>query len=80
MKKVGVHIELGDYERMLKAQNGCCALCGRHESEFKQDLHMDHDHKTKRVRGLLCANCNRGLGCFQDDPEVLRKATEYVRR
>jgi len=74
-----------EYERLLKEQNGCCAICGRpngHRScngnECK--LAVDHDHKTGTVRGLLCNNCNRGLGRFKDSVKLLEAAICYLQR
>jgi hypothetical protein len=51
-----------------------CAICGK---EMSQPC-RDHDHKTGRPRELLCKNCNLGLGCFDDDPVLLHKASEYI--
>lgn len=51
-----------------------CELCGSKES-----LHFDHNHKTNQFRGLLCNTCNRALGLFKDDPDILMDASEYVR-
>ena len=56
------------YDGMYIAQKGCCVICGRHQSEFKQRLHVDHCHKSGKIRGLLCFNCNCGLGNFKDNP------------
>ena len=53
--------------------NGDCALCGRH-----RELVQDHDHDTGKLRSKLCIACNSGLGMFQDDPEMLIKASEYL--
>lgn len=61
------------YEAMVSAQEGMCALCG--ERPVK---HVDHCHETGRVRGLLCVQCNTGLGKFNDSPELLKKAVEYL--
>ena len=65
---------------MFEAQGGCCRLCGRqHGTDTKASLLcVDHNHTTGQVRGLLCSWCNRGLGFLQDNPELLRKATEYL--
>ena len=68
-----------DYETMLKLQGNACAIC--HKSFIsmpKQDIHVDHDHKTNRVRGILCLYCNRGIGCFFDSPAALRTAAIYL--
>jgi hypothetical protein len=61
---------------MLEAQGSLCLIC---QGEFTASgFHVDHCHSTGRVRGLLCSNCNRGLGMFQDDPNVLRAALSYL--
>lgn len=75
-KKYG--ISLDDYNHMLSAQKECCALCGRHKNDFKRSLHVDHCHTTKKVRGLLCANCNTAIGKFKEDFALLDKAKEYL--
>lgn len=71
-----------DYERMLAIQNGACAICGTDETGSKDKgwFSVDHDHKTGRVRGLLCANCNVGLGNMRDSVEILKKAIQYLER
>jgi DNA-directed RNA polymerase subunit RPC12/RpoP len=53
-----------------------CMICGV-EVEGR-NKHLDHDHKTNKLRGVLCENCNRGLGCFKDDPNLLRMASNYL--
>lgn len=66
------------YDEMLKAQGGVCKIClGPDNGPWKR-LAVDHCHKTGRVRGLLCAKCNKGLGQFEDDPERLKKAITYL--
>lgn len=72
-KKFG--IGLHQYQTILQEQNGVCYLCG--QPDFR-NLAVDHCHKTGRVRRLLCTSCNTGLGKFKDDPELLRKAANYV--
>jgi hypothetical protein len=52
---------------------GLCAICSR-----EGDLDQDHDHGTGERRGFLCANCNRALGLFKDNPEWLRRAARYL--
>ena len=72
-------ITLDEYEALLVEQKERCAICGRHqqENDRKRKLAVDHHHDTKQVRGLLCAKCNKGIGLFSDDPNLLRKAAEY---
>lgn len=66
------------YNQMFLQQEGCCAICGKHQSEFKRALCVDHNHETGEIRGLLCSKCNLGLGNFKDDSEILKKAIMYV--
>lgn len=71
-------ITLAEYNAMLEAQSGSCAICGRTPDEEGKRLCVDHDHETGEVRGLLCNECNAGLGRFHDDPARLRSAANYV--
>lgn len=75
-------ITLRDYEEMLKAQNSLCKICGGTGFKMKEHhdllLVVDHCHKTGVIRGLLCHNCNRGLGLFKDSPEALQAAKDYL--
>jgi hypothetical protein len=64
-----------DYNRMLMAQNGACAICKR---KSDKTLGVDHCHVTGKLRSLLCHKCNAGLGHFDDDPNLLREAAAYV--
>src|SRR5450830_834703 len=57
-------ISLVQYNEMLDKQEYRCAMCDRQVSEFSKALHVDHNHSTGKVRGLLCVNCNSGLGLF----------------
>jgi Recombination endonuclease VII len=68
-----------DYERMLAEQSGGCAICGARAPDG-QSLHVDHCHDTGRVCGLLCFNCNAGLGMFEHDGARLGAAAAYLRR
>lgn len=72
-------IEPEDYDRMLEEQNGGCYVCGKKPTE-KRALHIDHDHNTGKVRGLLCSNHNRGLGLFNDDIRLIVKVLDYLVR
>lgn len=75
-----------DYERILTEQNFRCAICGIHQSETRKAFAVDHDHSccsSKRtcgncIRGLLCFECNIGLGKFKDDKVLLAKALKYL--
>ena len=72
-------ITLADYDAMLAAQSGQCAICSAGEPGGNaKNWHVDHDHSTGRVRGLLCTRCNIGLGYFQDDPARLASALGYL--
>lgn len=66
-----------EYEQKLKAQNGVCAICSR--PPHKRRLNVDHDHKTKQVRGLLCWRCNKGIGWLWDDPQIVLIAATYLK-
>lgn len=71
--KRAYNVTLEEYEKKLKEQNYCCAICNRHQSKFKRKLAIDHDHKTGKVRDLLCAGCNVDVSVVEDRLEVLLK-------
>ncbi len=76
-------ITISEYEELLKQQNNKCAICGTTDPcKSRVNFCVDHDHKKKKdsVRGLLCDDCNRGLGAFDDDPERLVAAAGYLLR
>lgn len=75
--RFGISIE--EYEQLLASQNGCCALCGKLETENKRRLAVDHCHATGKVRKLLCDRCNVLLGHAKDDIEILTKAISYLK-
>jgi len=64
---------------MLIAQNNCCAICSTIEPGFEHFC-VDHDHVTDKVRGLLCHDCNTGIGTFGDNLRNLQRVAEYFRR
>ena len=80
LARYGLTIE--DYDRLMLEQDGCCKICLRQPPKegwkTVTRLHVDHDHETGKVRALLCNNCNRALGYFQDDPDLLEKAYAYL--
>jgi hypothetical protein len=78
-RRLGITVD--DYDDMLRRQNGRCAICGATEPGGNhRRWPIDHDHDTGRVRGLLCAACNNGLGLFRDDVDALLAAVDYLRQ
>lgn len=79
-------IDLSDYMDAYKSQRGMCAICGVHREPFDSvngktnTLVVDHCHSSKRVRGLLCANCNKALGGFKDSTKILASAIKYLKK
>ena len=63
------------YKTLMQVQNGVCAICKKQDYRL---LSVDHDHKTGKIRGLLCQACNYGLGCFEDDSLRLMHAVLYL--
>jgi hypothetical protein len=72
-------LTLEAYAVMYASQNGQCVICSRPFEVAKRKPHVDHDHATGRVRGLLCTRCNAGLGMFGDNVSAMLKAADYVR-
>lgn len=70
-------ITLGDKKRMIEEQNGVCPICLDPLGDFFDSV-VDHDHSTGKVRQILCRQCNAALGSLQDDPDIMRRAAEYV--
>lgn len=66
-----------EFEEKLNNQGRVCAICGT-DNPGKLDFCADHDHETKQKRGILCRKCNTGLGHFNDDPEIIKAAIEYL--
>ena len=77
----GISVE--EYLDLAEKQNFVCSLCGKPNFSMGVNhsgcLVVDHDHKTGKVRGLLCHNCNRALGLLHDDPALIQRASEYVK-
>lgn len=68
-----------DADTLLHKQGGVCPICGT-DNPGKNGWHMDHCHVSGKVRGMLCSNCNRGLGHFKDSNDILYRAIKYLRR
>lgn len=75
MHYYGISIE--QYEEMSERQSHKCALCRR---AYARTLHVDHCHETGDVRGLLCNNCNTGIGLFEESIVLFRAATAYLEK
>lgn len=77
-------LTLEKYEELEKLQNGLCAVCGLSNSQKLYNrsvsLHIDHNHETGKIRGLLCHKCNTALGLANDDPTILRKLVDYLEK
>ena len=71
-------ITVGDYNKLFQQQNGCCTICGRHQSELNKRLAIDHDHDTGKIRSLLCSRCNQGIGLFGENVTILKSAINYL--
>lgn len=72
-------ISEGSVGRLLLTQGSKCAICSSHLDFPSRKTHLDHDHKTGEVRGILCSRCNTGLGKFNDSIETLEKAIRYLK-
>lgn len=71
-RKLGVN-----FWELVERQNNKCGICGEEFTNYS-NVHIDHDHETGLVRGLLCKQHNRGLGFFKDDWELLEKASKWI--
>lgn len=80
--KLKYGITAAEYDELLAAQDSRCAICGLPETNGRHanmKLAVDHCHTTNTIRGLLCSDCNNGLGRFKDDPELLLRAAAYLK-
>jgi hypothetical protein len=68
------------YQVLLESQNFGCKICGATTTnKLRKNLSVDHDHRTGRIRGLLCGKCNPMLGLADDNPVILLKAIQYLK-
>jgi len=70
-------LSVPDFNRLLAQQNGVCAICREPERE-ERSLSVDHDHRTGRVRSLLCSGCNKAIGFLRESPLLARAAATYL--
>lgn len=71
-------ITLKDYENMLEKQDYKCKICKKEQETLKKPLVVDHNHTTGKIRGLLCDNCNVGLGRFNDSVSLCKECVKYL--
>ena len=71
------NLSLEEYNLMFEKQNGCCAICGKHQSNLKMILNVDHNHTTNKIRGLLCTKCNSFIACIDNDFNTLERIINY---
>ncbi len=74
------NISLEDYNKMLKEQDNKCLICHKQFASHRRSIHIDHNHKTGKVRGLLCPRCNPLLGLCNDDISILKEAINYLKK
>lgn len=73
--KANYDITPREVDQRLKDQDNACAIC---QQPFEDKPMVDHDHKSGKVRGLLCHHCNTGIGLMRDDPKLLYRAARYI--
>lgn len=76
--KSDANITFEQFNEMYDKQEGKCRICGRHQTELKRRLSVDHNHTTGKIRGLLCGKCNFMLGYASDDITLLSNAIKYI--
>ena len=77
-RKVKYGLTKAQIEAILETQRNCCGICG--DILLLNNVHVDHDHSTGRVRGLLCLCCNSGMGQLRDSIQILEKAIAYLKK
>ncbi len=73
-------IEIAEWARLFNKQRKRCAICGRCKPSIRKKWFTDHNHKTNKVRGILCGHCNAMLGYAFDRLEILKAAIKYLQR
>lgn len=77
-KDRGVNCTVTIYDEKFADQQGRCGICGRHQSEFEKALSIDHNHKTGKIRGLLCSQCNLALGYIESQVNFSSGVEKYL--
>ena len=70
-------ISLKEYDEIFAKQNGICVICG--QTEINRRLAVDHNHKTDKIRGLLCTRCNFWVGQMEKNPNLISQIMEYIK-
>jgi hypothetical protein len=78
-RKIKYNLTQEEYDLKLKKQNYSCGICGLHQDDYHKSFSVDHNHSTGAVRGLLCNNCNSGIGFFMENLTVIKKAIKYLK-
>jgi hypothetical protein len=79
-RKVNFNFPPELFNTRFEEQGNACAICKSTTAGGRGKFHADHDHETNQPRGVLCHNCNIALGNFQDNPEILAAAIEYLKK
>lgn len=69
-----------EYNKILNNQNGVCCICKNKQKAPNRILVIDHNHNTNKIRGLLCNNCNVGIGLLNDSIIIMKRAIKYLER
>lgn len=85
IRRLSIHgLTLDQYHSKAESQDFLCAICGEEPSRNRGGLHdgfnVDHDHRTNKIRGLLCTTCNVGIGMLKDSPDICQAAATYLSR
>ncbi len=75
----GINFTFGEFNHLFELQEGCCAICGKHQSEFKKSLGVDHNHETGQIRNLVCMKCNTFIGYVENAEENFETIKVYLK-
>jgi len=79
-REQNIDITYDKYKEMLALQDNKCAICHTEVNQFNKGMCVDHNHDTGKIRGLLCTDCNMGIGNLKDSIELIENALEYLRK